>query len=74
MSSRVKAADPTAVTLMTADATAEMLLVTKATLYAWRYKGTGPRAYRIGKELRYNLADVLAWLETRVSGGEVAAR
>lgn len=73
MSSRSKVAVAAAVSLMTADATADMLLVSKATLYAWRYKGTGPRAYRIGKELRYDLADVMAWLETRASGGDATA-
>ncbi len=63
-----------AVQLMTTDETAAMLLVSKATLYSWRYKGTGPRAYRIGKGLRYDKADVLAWLATRASGGDEHAR
>lgn len=70
---RPLAVDRPAVKLMTADATADMLLVSKATLYAWRYKGTGPRAYRIGKELRYSESDVIDWLETRASGGQPAA-
>lgn len=73
MESRTKTAARPPVSLMDADATASMLLVSKATLYAWRYKGTGPRAYRIGKELRYDLADVMAWLETRASGGDATA-
>lgn len=63
-----------AVQLMTTEETAAMLLVSKATLYSWRYKGTGPRAYRIGKGLRYDRADVLAWLATRASGGDDQAR
>jgi predicted DNA-binding transcriptional regulator AlpA len=49
--------------LSTADV-ARILVVPVTTLYCWRYKGTGPKAYRIGKHLRYRLADVLAWLES----------
>ena len=72
MTARMERA-PVAVQLMTTDETAAMLLVSKATLYSWRYKGTGPHAYRIGKGLRYDKADVLAWLATRASGGDEQA-
>lgn len=34
-----------------------------ATLHQWRYLGTGPEAYRVGKHLRYNPVAVQAWLE-----------
>lgn len=33
------------------------------TLYSWRHQGSGPRAYRCGKHLRYAPAEVLRWLE-----------
>lgn len=33
-----------------------------ATLYQWRYRRCGPRAYRVGRHLRYDPADVRAWL------------
>lgn len=33
----------------------------KATLVAWRYHGKGPRYARMGKHVRYRLADVEAW-------------
>lgn len=36
-----------------------------ATLHQWRYLGTGPDAYRVGKHLRYSPDAVLTWLETR---------
>lgn len=49
--------------LLSTDEVARLLVVPVATLYTWRYKGTGPKAYRVGKHLRYRLADVLAWLE-----------
>ena len=38
-----------------------------ATLYQWRHLGTGPRAYRLGKHLRYRQADVEAWLADQVA-------
>ena len=34
-----------------------------ATLHQWRYLGTGPEAYRVGKHLRYSPVAVQAWLE-----------
>ncbi len=40
------------------------LQVPVATLHQWRYLGTGPKAYRVGKHLRYDPADVKAWLDT----------
>ncbi|MQY07265.1 helix-turn-helix transcriptional regulator [Actinomadura macrotermitis] len=33
------------------------------TLYIWRHRGTGPRARRVGKHLRYDPADVRAWFK-----------
>ena len=49
--------------LLSTDEVARLLVIPVTTLYTWRYKGTGPRAFRVGKHLRYRLADVLAWLE-----------
>jgi predicted DNA-binding transcriptional regulator AlpA len=47
--------------LWTAEETALYLQVPKATLYQWRYLGTGPRAGRVGRHLRYDPEDVRAW-------------
>lgn len=49
--------------LLSTEEVARILTVPVATLYCWRYKGTGPKAFRVGKHLRYRLADVLEWLE-----------
>ena len=35
------------------------------TIYAMNTDGTGPRRMRIGRRVRYRLADVLAWEKTR---------
>jgi excisionase family DNA binding protein len=45
---------------------ARRLQIPESTLYAWRYKGTGPRGYRLGRHVRYRWGDVLEWLETLV--------
>jgi predicted DNA-binding transcriptional regulator AlpA len=53
--------------LLSTEDVARILVVPVATLYTWRYKGTGPKAYRVGKHLRYRLADVLGWLEDQAA-------
>lgn len=50
--------------LLSTEEVARILVIPVTTLYTWRYKGTGPRAYRVGKHLRYRLSDVMEWLET----------
>jgi predicted DNA-binding transcriptional regulator AlpA len=41
---------------------ARFLGVPVATLYQWRYLGTGPRAFRVGRYLRYDPEEVWSWL------------
>jgi len=40
----------------------EFLNVPVGTLYQWRYKGVGPKAFRVGRHLRYDAATVRRWL------------
>jgi len=35
-------------------------------LYGWRYKGEGPRGYRVGRFVRYRRSAVEAWLEKQL--------
>jgi excisionase family DNA binding protein len=42
---------------------AEYLGVPVQTIYDWRMSAHAPRAYKIGKHLRFALSDVQAWLE-----------
>lgn len=42
---------------------AAYLGVPAATVYDWRGRHLGPRAYRIGKRLMFAVPDVEAWLE-----------
>ncbi|SDS57517.1 helix-turn-helix transcriptional regulator [Actinopolymorpha singaporensis] len=40
----------------------EFLGIPVATLYRWRCNGSGPKSVRIGKHLRYDPAEVYAWV------------
>ncbi|WP_338696602.1 helix-turn-helix domain-containing protein [Streptomyces sp. Q6] len=49
---------------------ADLLGVPVETIYQWRRKRTGPKGFRVGRHLRYDPADVHAWVMTQM---EVAA-
>lgn len=36
-----------------------------ATVYGWNSKGCGPPYMKIGRHVRYRLADVIAWEDSR---------
>ncbi|MEV6820185.1 helix-turn-helix domain-containing protein [Nocardiopsis dassonvillei] len=44
---------------------AERESVPLQTVYQWNHRGDGPRFMKIGRHVRYRLADVLAWEESR---------
>ncbi len=46
---------------------AARLGVPLATLYAWRTRGIGPPAYRIGRHLRYKPDEVDAWIQSQAA-------
>jgi len=50
---------------MTTPELAAFLGVPIATLRKWRREGVGPRAFKVGRHLRYRCSDVEAWLELR---------
>lgn len=56
------------VRLWTAQDVAEFLGVPVSTLHQWRYHGTGPAAFRVGKHLRYDPDVVRRWLVDSCSG------
>ncbi len=43
---------------------ADLLGVPVETVYQWRRKRTGPRGFRVGRHLRYDPADVRAWVDS----------
>lgn len=57
--------------LGTAAQVSRYLGVPIGTLHVWRSKGKGPRAIRIGRHLRWDWAEIDAWVETQAVGGAV---
>ncbi|MER5716120.1 helix-turn-helix domain-containing protein [Streptomyces sp. NPDC002132] len=58
---------------LTPDDIADMFGVPLETVYQWRRKRTGPPGFRIGKHLRYDPADVSAYVSQLKSGCQGAA-
>ncbi len=48
--------------LRTRDVTKE-LGIAESTLYGWRVRGVGPRAIKVGGQLRYRRSEIDRWLE-----------
>ncbi len=53
--------------LWTIQQVSDFLTVPVGTLYQWRYKGYGPPAWKVGKQLRYDAAAVRRWLVEEVA-------
>ena len=53
--------------LWTVEQVSAFLHVPIGTMYQWRHKGVGPPAYRAGKRLLYDAADVRRWLVEEVA-------
>ncbi len=51
--------------LFTISETSAYLRIPVETLRRWRTQGTGPRAAKVGKHLRYRKAEIDRWLEER---------
>lgn len=49
--------------LWTVEQTADYLGVPVSTLYQWRYQRKGPKAYKVGRWLRYDPAAIHEWLD-----------
>jgi len=59
------------INLLSECAVARLLGVSVNTVRRWRHLGRGPKHVKIGTAVRYKLEDVLAWLESRASGGGI---
>jgi len=51
--------------LLTVEEVAEWLGVPVGTIYAWRYRSTGPASYKVGRHVRFRPSDVEQWLEAQ---------
>lgn len=61
--------------LLSIEDLAAYLGVPRQTIYDWRVDGRGPRALKIGKRLRFTVADVRTWVDAQAerSPGRPAA-
>lgn len=53
--------------LATPDEVATFLRKPRKTLYNWHSLGKGPKALKVGRDLRYRWADVEEWLDSEAS-------
>lgn len=44
---------------------ADALKITPKTLEQWRWRGEGPRFFKLGRMVRYRRSDLEAWLSVR---------
>ncbi|MFL0243692.1 MULTISPECIES: helix-turn-helix transcriptional regulator [Mycobacteriaceae] len=62
---RVRGGAPSGGELLKIDQVANRLRVSVGCIRAWRIKGEGPPAIRIGTALRWDSAEVDEWLDSR---------
>lgn len=55
--------------LITDEAAAEFLHISKGTLAQWRYLGTGPRYFKVGRKILYRRSTLVEWLEAQERQG-----
>ncbi len=51
--------------LLSAEELADFLGVPLNTVYIWNHRHQGPRAHKVGRNLRYRWPEVEAWLEAQ---------
>jgi hypothetical protein len=51
--------------LLTSQQTADLLTIREGTLRIWPLQGKGPRFRRIGQQVRYDEADVIAYINAQ---------
>jgi DNA-binding transcriptional MerR regulator len=61
---------PSAIRLGTKAAAYYLGGLPESTLRYWRYLGTGPSSYRLGRHTFYDIADLDAWIEAEAAKTE----
>lgn len=68
---------PTTAKPLTTDEVAELTRIPETTLRYYRYLGTGPRSFKLGRRVLYDRADVERWIaeqkKATSSGGNARA-
>ena len=49
--------------LLTPEEVAQYLNVPLRTVYAWRYAGSGPQGFRVGRHVRWRRSTVERWID-----------
>lgn len=55
---------------LTEEKTSKRINVSKSALRKWRREGTGPRYVKLGRLVRYSVAELENWLTANVVGGD----
>jgi excisionase family DNA binding protein len=60
---------------MTVDEVADLCRTTPETVRYWRYAGSGPRSFKVGRRVLFAVEDVEKWLESArgLNSGKPAA-
>ncbi|HEY0889664.1 MAG TPA: helix-turn-helix domain-containing protein [Nocardioides sp.] len=56
--------------LVTIEELAERIRTPEATLRFWRYKGTGPKSFKLGRRVMYRQSDIDSWLEDQYAASQ----
>ncbi len=73
MSEHIETPEPLPHTpLWTLEELCAKLHISPRTVHGWRRAGTAPKAYKVGKHLMFDEADIRAWLEARQTTGTTA--
>lgn len=56
--------------MWTLDELCALVRTTPATVHTWRKRGTGPRAYKVGRHLLFAEADLAEWLAACAAAAE----
>lgn len=51
--------------LLDVDAVADLLGISRQTVYMWRTRGAGPRGIKVGGRVRYRRSEVDKWIDQR---------
>jgi excisionase family DNA binding protein len=62
-----KAVGPNSDELLSVEEVAAFYKVPVRTIYSWQATNRGPRAYRVGRYLRFKRSDCIAFLESQAS-------